>query len=239
MYTSGKKLSLDFACHSLLIRLMFLIVSGGDAPDPVFLQARAEKARMIIAADRGAEYCLRAGVKPDVVVGDMDSISSAARREAEESGIPLVRHSTEKDQTDTQLALDIALARGAGSIEMIACTGDRFDHSLANVHLLYAALRAGVDAAILAPSHRIFLVDSEAGIEGMNGAVLSLLPLSLEVRGVSLSGFQWPLTDAVMEVGNPYGISNRIVSEQARIRVREGVLVAVLFFPESSGGNGP
>lgn len=194
---------------------------------------------MIIAADRGAGYCLRAGVKPDVVVGDMDSISPAARREAERSGIPFIQHSTEKDKTDTQLAMDIALNRGAGCIEMLACTGDRFDHSLANVHLLYAALKAGVDAEILAPSHRIFLVDSEAGIDGMNGAVLSLLPLSLEVRGVCLSGFQWPLKGAVMEVGNPYGISNRIVSEQARIRVREGVLVAVLFFPERRSGSGP
>ncbi len=218
---------------------MFLIVSGGDAPDPVFLQARAEKARMIIAADRGAGYCLRAGVRPDVVVGDMDSISPSARREVERSGIPFIQHSTEKDQTDTQLALDIALDRGAGFIEMVACTGDRFDHSLANVHLLYAALKAGVDAAILDPSHRIFLVDSEAGIDGMKGALLSLLPLSLEARGVSLSGFQWPLKDAVMEVGNPYGISNRIVSEQARIYVREGVLVAVLFFPEATGGKWP
>ncbi|MFA5654573.1 MAG: thiamine diphosphokinase, partial [Desulfomonilia bacterium] len=207
---------------------MFLIVSGGDAPDPAFLQARAEKARMIIAADRGAGYCLRAGVRPDVVVGDMDSISPAARREAERSGIPFIRHSTEKDKTDTQLALDIALDRGASCIEMLACIGDRFDHSLANVHLLYAALKAGVDAAILTPSHRIFLVDSAAGIEGMKGALLSLLPLSLEVRGVCLSGFQWPLKDAVMEMGNPYGISNRVVSEQARICVREGVLAAVL-----------
>ncbi len=218
---------------------MFLIVSGGDAPDPVFLLARAKKARMIIAADRGAGYCLRAGVRPDVVVGDMDSISPSARREVERSGVPLIQHSTEKDQTDTQLALDIALDRGAGCIEMVACTGDRFDHSLANVHLLYAALKAGVDAAILAPSHRIFLVDSEAGIDGMKGAILSLLPLSLEAKGVILSGFQWPLEDAVMEVGNPYGISNRIVSEQARIHVREGVLVAVLLFPEATGGEWP
>jgi len=215
---------------------MFLIVSGGDAPDPAFLQARAEKARMIIAADRGAGYCLRAGVRPDIVVGDMDSISPAALREVERSGIPFIQHSPEKDKTDTQLALDIALDRGTSCIEMVACTGDRFDHSLANVHLLYAALKAGVDAAITAPSHRIFLVDSDAGIDGMKGAVLSLLPLSLEVRGVSLSGFQWPLEDAVMEVGNPYGISNRIISEQARIRVREGVLVAVLFPPEAAGG---
>lgn len=229
---------LDFASHSLFIRRMFLIVSGGDAPDPVFLRARAEKASMIIAADKGADYCLNAGVKPDLVVGDMDSISRAARDEAEKSGIPLKKHSPEKDETDTRLALDVAMDLGARRIEMIACIGDRFDHGLANVHLLHAARRRDVEAWVLTPSCRIFLVDSRAEIAGMKGATLSLLPLTMVVRGITLSGFRWPLRDAVMEVGNPYGVSNRVISEDALIQVREGVLIAVLFFPKPGMGNG-
>lgn len=218
---------------------MFLIVSGGDAPSPDFLKSRAEGALKIIAADRGAGYCLRAGVRPDFVVGDMDSLSPADLGRLQASGVPLERHSREKDETDTELALNLAISQGAAEVEMLACTGDRFDHTLANIHLLLAARRRGVEAWILSESFKIFLVDSQARLTGMEGATLSLLPLSFEVKGISLSGFRWDLSGASMEVGSPVGISNRVVSLEAVIRVEEGVLVAELFFPSKPrAGNG-
>lgn len=215
---------------------MFLIVAGGDAPDNVFLQARAAKARVVIAADRGAQYCLNAGVRPDLVVGDMDSLPPEVFEEVKKSGIPFQKHDACKDETDTQLALHAALSQGARSIEMLASTGDRIDHTLANIHLLYAAHVRGVDACILSPDSRIFLIDSLSTISGMKGALVSLLPLSKEVKGISLSGFQWNLEDASMEIGNPYGISNRLVSDEARIQVRAGALIAVLYFPAPCSG---
>lgn len=188
---------------------------------------------MVIAADKGAEYCLKAGVRPDLVVGDMDSLPPEVLEEAEKAGIPLRRHDACKDETDTQLALLAALERGARDIEMIAATGDRVDHTLANIHLLRAARLRGADACILSPDSTIFLVDSERTISGRTGALVSLLPLTQEVRGLSLSGFQWNVVEALMEIGNPYGISNRVCSDEARIQVREGTLVAVIYFPGS------
>jgi thiamine pyrophosphokinase len=120
---------------------MILIVSGGDAPAPDFLKGRAEKAGKVIAADRGAEYCLAAGIRPDLVVGDMDSVSPSVLRELSEAGTTLKRHAPEKDETDTRLALDEALAMGGRSIEILAGTGSRIDHSLANIHLFFCPLR--------------------------------------------------------------------------------------------------
>ncbi len=210
---------------------MFLIVSGGNAPDSLFLKARAAKARMVIAADRGAEYCLRAGIRPDLVVGDMDSLPLETFEEVKKAGIPFQRHDTSKDETDTRLALLAALEGGARSVEMVAATGDRIDHTLANIHLLYAALLRGVDACILAHDCRIFLVDSCSTISGNKGALVSLLPLTPKVGGISLSGFQWNIEEASMEIGNPYGISNRVCSDEARIQVGEGTLIAVIYFP--------
>lgn len=212
-----------------------MIVSGGDAPDCVFLKEKAGKARMVIAADKGAEYCLDAGVRPDLVVGDMDSISSEAFDEIMKSGIPLIKHDPCKDQTDTQLALEEAFRLGAHCVELTAATGDRFDHSLANVHLLYAARERGINASILSQASRIFLVDSRHELSGMRSATVSLLPLSMEVHGLTLTGFQWPLENASMKLGNPYGISNRILSDEALIEVRAGILVVTLFFPIKAG----
>lgn len=207
---------------------MFLIISGGDAPGNELIQNRAAHARTIIAADKGAEYCLKAGVIPDIVVGDMDSIAPAYLEKLHRHDVSVVEYSTHKDQTDTCLALDAAVRGGADRVEMLAACGDRFDHSLANVHLLYHALARGIQAVILSSSQRIFLVDSECTITGSKGSTLSVLPLTMSAAGIYLSGFQYELAGAAMEIGNPYGISNVITSDEAGIRVDEGILTVII-----------
>jgi thiamine pyrophosphokinase len=207
---------------------MFLIVSGGDAPDSELLKDRAARARRIIAADKGAQYCLDAGVMPDIVVGDMDSIASRSLEQLRKQDVRLVEHSADKDQTDTQLALDLAVLGGADKVEMLAALGDRFDHSLANVHLLYYGLSRGVPAEILTASQRIFLVDKEFLVHGSKGLTISLLPLTTKVEGIYLSGFRYDLENASMEIGNPYGISNIITSDESRIRIGGGILIVTI-----------
>lgn len=215
---------------------MFLIVSGGDAPGSSFVRERAGSARMVIAADKGAQYCLEAGVTPDLVVGDMDSLPEELCGKIREAGIPLTVHPALKDETDTWLALDEAIARGAEKVEIIAGTGNRFDHSLANVHLLYSARLRNVDACLSSPEFRIFLVEGEAVLAGEKGATVSLLPLTMEARGITLTGFRWGLADARMHVGNPCGISNVATADEARITVREGVLIVIV--TAGAGGAG-
>jgi thiamine pyrophosphokinase len=215
---------------------MFLIVTGGEAPESAFLRERAGMARKVIAADRGAQYCLNAGVTPDLVVGDMDSLPANAYRRIRDLGVALKVHPAMKDETDTSLALEEAISLGADEVELIAATGDRFDHSLANVHLLYSALLRKVDACIVSPRQRIFLVDEAAAIRGMKGATVSLLPLTMEAGGVTLTGFRWLLQDAVMHLGNPYGISNVVTADEARVTVREGVLVVIVGEPRTEPG---
>ena len=207
---------------------MFLIVSGGDAPESVFLSARADSARIIIAADKGARYCLDAGVTPDIVVGDMDSVDAGVLEDLESRGVDIRRFSADKDYTDTQLALDAALKLGAKRIEFIAATGDRFDHGLANFQLLYHALRYGADAWIRTPAQRIFLVEGEHTIAGKKGSTVSVLPLTMKARGIYLHGFRYELDDASMEIGNPYGMSNIVTSEVATVKVGHGVLAVVI-----------
>jgi thiamine pyrophosphokinase len=215
---------------------MFLIVSGGEAPGSAFVRERAEMARKVIAADSGARYCLEAGVTPDLVVGDMDSLPDKLHTQIREAGIPLKIHPPMKDETDTRLALEEAISLGARKVEIIAATGDRFDHSLANLHLLYSAHLRKVDACIHSPGCRIFLVEGGAVIRGVKGATISLLPLTMEAGGITLAGFQWPLTDAVMKLGDPYGISNVVCSDEARIEVRAGILIVTIL--EARPGSG-
>jgi thiamine pyrophosphokinase len=229
---------LDFLTHSLFIRPMFLIVAGGDPPGGNLLAGLARKARKVIAADKGAMYCLESGVVPHLVVGDLDSLTPGIQKRLQDLGVEIKKFSTSKDYTDTQLALDEAISGGARNVEIIGAMGGRFDHELANLHLLKRALDAGINARISTDTQQIFLIRSEHYILNRQGCTASFLPLTGRVEGITLAGFAYELEGAAMEIGNPYGTSNIVRNSRARVSVGEGVLVAVLsgFGPISATG---
>lgn len=210
---------------------MYLIVTGGDPPAGTLFAQEAARAEFVIAADRGAWYCLQAGRCPDLVVGDMDSLPHEVLHELRRQSVEVMVLRPDKDETDTQIAIQEALRRGACSITILAALGSRFDHSLANVHLLFPAHRAGVPAQIVTEQHRIFLVEGDATITDAQGSTISFLPLGMRASGITLQGFAFELHDATLELGYPRGISNVITDAQARVTVREGILVALLMKP--------
>jgi len=207
---------------------MTLIVAGGDPPPKRILKARARAAALVIAADRGAWYCRRSGIRPDLVVGDMDSLPQGQLDEIITLGAEVLRLKRDKDVTDTQAALEEAIRRGAGEIEILGAIGTRFDHSLANVQLLALAQGAGVEACSLSGRQRIILVHGSHELRDAQGCTISLLPLDAIVMGITLTGFAFGLCDGRMELGRPYGVSNVVMESPARISVRQGRLLAVL-----------
>lgn len=207
---------------------MFLIVTGGEHPGRGLLAERASRAAYIIAADRGGEYCLDAGVMPHLIVGDMDSLDEASAARLAGSGAEVRRFSHDKDRTDTEIALDEAILKGATRVEILGALGGRIDHTLANLHLLRTALQHGVEARIVTETQQVFLVDAQATIENSQGCTVSFLPLTEKVSGITLTGFAYDLADAVMELGRPYGVSNVVRSPRARVTLRQGLLLAVL-----------
>ncbi|MBN1635937.1 MAG: thiamine diphosphokinase [Deltaproteobacteria bacterium] len=207
---------------------MYLIVSGGERPQKDLLREHASKAAMVIAADKGALYCVESDVVPHLVVGDMDSVPEEVLVELSRHNVEMLCFAPEKDQTDTQIALGEAIGRGAQEIEIMAGTGDRLDHVLANVHLLYMALLAGLKAYMITNNQQIFLLEKNHVFRGMSGRTVSFLPFTQRVDGIRMKGFAYELHDAVMEIGNPYGVSNRIISEAASIYISNGVMLVIV-----------
>ena len=200
-----------------------MIVLGGDVPGKALLESCAACADLTIAADRGLEAFVQAGVVPDILLGDMDSVDGAVLESiqavAEIDRLPCI-----KDDTDGVHALDVAIARGAKHITLLGALGGRMDHALANLMLLVRAHRSGVKAQILSETVRIERVDACTLIHGAKGDTASLLPLG-EAKGVSLEGFFYPLENHDLDSGYPLGISNVITQDEARVSVREGDLL--------------
>lgn len=200
-----------------------LIVLGGDAPGSELLERCMRASDLTIAADRG--LCAFAGTRlmPDLLLGDMDSVPAdvLARYEGR---VPTRRLGCIKDDTDGVDALDYAIEQGAREITLLGALGGRLDHALANLMLLVRASRRGVRAQIVDERVRIIRVDGEEVVRDAVGDTLSLLPLG-EARGVTLTGFFYPLSDHTLKSDHPLGVSNVITEREARICVREGDLI--------------
>lgn len=210
-----------------------LILTGGNI-DLEFAARFIEEhpSDIVIAVDRGMTAAEKLGLELDYAVGDYDSVPSAVLERVRErfarTGKPVIRtYQPEKDATDTEIALSLALSLEPESITVLGATGTRLDHAYANIQVLYQALAKEVPAYLVDAHNRIYLADSPFTIrrEEAFGAYLSLLPLTERVEGLTLSGVKYPLEDACMETGSSLGVSNEITAEEARITMTDGILI--------------
>ena len=201
-----------------------LIVLGGDLPSPTLLRRCAGGAELTIAADRGLEAFEAAGVLPDLLLGDMDSVSAGtlARREG---STEMERLPCEKDDTDGGHAMEVALLRGATEITILGALGGRMDHALANLMLLNRAHEGGAFAQILDERVRIVRIDGEITLRGAKGDTISLIPIG-EAHGVTLTGCYYHSQEALsFDFVHPLGVSNVVTQDEARITVKAGDLL--------------
>jgi thiamine pyrophosphokinase len=207
-----------------------LIITGGRTEE-AFLADRLKQQEysMIIAVDHGLEVVHTLGIAPDFIVGDFDSVSETTLKKYRENSTPMETFPREKDKTDTQIAIELALMHNADSIELIGATGSRLDHTLANVHLLLLPLQLKLEACILDGNNKIYLKNSSFTIEQehQHGDYVPLLPFSEKVEGLTLKGFKYPLDSIILEAGSSLGISNEIAEGTARVEFSNGILLVI------------
>lgn len=208
------------------MRALVIANGAGSARGPLRRLARA--ARLVIAADGGAEVAWGAGIRPDLLVGDMDSITPATRARLARAGVRLRVVPREKDLTDTELALDVAREHGATEVVVAAPFGGRVDHAVAHIFLLLLARAMGIRMCLVDGDTEARLADGRTVLDGAVGDLVSLIPLSPRVEGITTFGLRYPLAGERLVRGRTRGISNVIVTSPAGIeRVRAGDLLIV------------
>jgi thiamine pyrophosphokinase len=203
-----------------------LIFSGGDAPSPGQVAA-LPKVDLVIAADSGIDRAQAAGCVVDIGIGDFDSVTASGYVQAERSGAQLVRHSTTKDETDLELAMNVALESSPRKIIVLALDGGRPDHYLANLALLADRRFASVEIDAAIAGADVAIVHNQRPFTGRVGQLLSILPIGGDAHGVRTNGLEYPLVGETLPAGSPRGISNVFSSPVAVVSVDDGVLLVI------------
>jgi len=211
-----------------------VIFANGESGAKSIAKQLCCQAELIIAVDGGIRHCEQLNVQPHVLLGDLDSTPKQLVDAAMASGISLQRHPRDKDKTDLELALDLACSRGATTVSLFGALGGRWDMSLANLFLPAIAAYATMRITLYDDQTRIDLLrdNEQLDLIAPVGSRISLLPLSGQVKGVTLTGFQYPLTNHTLSFGSTRGISNVLIEENGCIAMEQGLLLIVLTDPE-------
>ena len=203
-----------------------LIFIGGDSPHPNVRQHLPTNA-YVIAADSGYAHAIAMGFTPNELVGDMDSITPVDLTDAHDSNVLITQFPTDKDLTDTEIAIASAIARHSTHITVVSGGGDRFDHVLGMVHSL-SSCALTVNTNLLMGTARVSYATytKEFRINSQPGNTLSLIPLGGDAF-VTTTGLQWELNNDTLQSFASRGVSNIASGESVTISVTTGVLAVI------------
>ncbi len=202
-----------------------VVVAGGDPPTPEEI-ARLPADPVVVAADSGLDHAQAAGLTVAVAVGDMDSVSTEALAAAEQAGTRIERHPADKDQTDLELALDLA-ARLADRVIVIGAGGGRLDHLIGNLAVLASPQWSGVDIEAWLGNAKAVVVHHHRVLDVEPDTTVSLFALGGPAR-VTTTGLAWPLNDEILDPLTSRGVSNLATTSSPQLAVSEGVVLAVI-----------
>ena len=222
-----------------------IILANGELPDLDKARSLIQPDDYIICADGGTRHALTLDVKPNLIIGDMDSAARAALDQFRNAGVEIELFPQDKNETDLELALSHALGLNPRGIIIVAALGGRLDQTLANIALLTDLQLSTSDVKLDDGVEEILLCRSQVEIHGRSGDIVSLLPWQGEVTDVQTMNLKWQLRKETLYPDKTRGISNEMISDTASVSIGSGLLLvvhrrtplAVPHFPRTSAKN--
>lgn len=195
-----------------------LIISGGE-----FSKAPEEKFDLIIACDKGYSYAKKLSIKPDVVIGDFDSLEIDIEKDIEVIKLP-----KKKDDTDTYYAAKYAIDHGATEICISSALGGRLDHTIANIQTISYIASKNIKSMIYDDDKKVYAIhDTSISIKKESYDNLSIFAMDDICEGVSITGTEYELHDENIKNDFPIGVSNKWSSDTCIISVKKGTLIII------------
>jgi len=204
-----------------------IIFANGNLPDPNKIRELLGTDDFIICADGGTHHALALDLRPNLVVGDMDSIQKEHWQKLEKAGVAIELFPRDKNETDLELAINRAVEYAPKEIMIVAALGGRLDQTLANITLLTAPQHAALNIRLDDGVEEIFFCRAQAQVHGRSGDLVSLIPWGGPVHGVLTQGLKWPLTSETLYPDKTRGVSNEILGDKAGIKISSGLLLVI------------
>jgi thiamine pyrophosphokinase len=204
-----------------------IVFANGVIENPELITSILKSGKFFIAADGGLRHMRKLGLIPNLVIGDLDSITENDLEWILKNQIETRKFPQEKDQTDLELALQAAVERGGDPIIVVGALGGRIDLTLTNIYLLLMPELQGVDIRFDDGHEEVFLIQNHAEVRGKKGDTVSLLPLLSPVTGINTEGLRYALCDEILFPERSRGVSNEMVSYKVKISLRSGLLLCV------------
>ena len=203
-----------------------LIFANGTLPDPAAARRLHRTDDFILCADGGTRHALTLGLLPRIIIGDLDS-ATFDLEPLTQKGTQIFKYPNDKNETDLELALEYAIEQNYREIVIVAALGDRLDQTLGNLSLLTDLRLSTFNLRLDDGLEQAFFCRDESEIEGTPGDILSLIPWGGEVTGVRTQGLKWPLADETLSPHKTRGISNEMLDDVAKVKIKSGLLLVV------------
>jgi thiamine pyrophosphokinase len=204
-----------------------LIFANGHLPDLDAARALLRPDDFIIAADGGTRHALALGLIPNVIIGDLDSVTREEKQKLHEADTQIILFPRDKNETDLELAIQHAVDMKLDQVVIVGALGGRLDQTLGNLALLSDLRLLTFDLRLDDGVEETFFCRDQAEVHGRSGDIVSLIPWGAPVEGVRTEGLRWPLSDETLYPYKTRGISNELMGETATVQIRSGLLLIV------------
>ncbi len=201
-----------------------VVVAGGA---PVSFDAGALGRAAVVAADSGVALARSMGLRVDVAVGDFDSLAPDLVDRLDDLATEVRRHPTDKQATDLELALEVALERAPARVLVVGLEGGRPDHALANLLVAAAPRFAALEIELVLALGEAWVVREQLVGRWPTGSTMSIIPVHGDAT-VSVSGVQWPLDRSLLTAGTTRGVSNSTRADTCTVTVHAGVAICIV-----------
>ncbi len=202
-----------------------IIFANGELPNKEKARALLRHDDFIIAADGGTRHALALGRMPNILIGDLDSVTDEERGKMKESNVEVFQFPADKNETDLELAIQHALTLNPQEVIIIGALGGRLDQTLGNIALIidHSSFIISLDDGL----EEVFFCSEHSQINGNSGDIISLLPWQGEVTDIITTGLKWPLQNETLYPNKTRGISNEMTGNIATVQIKSGLLLIV------------
>lgn len=214
-----------------------VIFVNGVMADPAGVRSWLGDDDYLVAVDGGLLHMHALGIRPHLLIGDLDSLENQDVQSLREAGVEVEIYPREKDQTDLELALERVAGQKFKEIRIVAALGGRLDQTLANLYMLELPALKDIDVRLDDGREEIFIIRERAEIRGQPGDTVSLLAMDGCTRGILTEGLRYPLRGETLCQSRSRGVSNELLAEIATVVVRSGRLLCIHTRRKDHAGN--